>query len=96
MEKKKAVVTQPQTLPAIALRGLVLFPKMVLHFDIGRDKFFQHSLPGFLILYPRYFSLSSSAYNLFNSNILHFLFQDFFSLYFRILVQAFLSGGRQT
>ena len=36
MEKKKAVVTQ--TLPAIALRGLVLFPKMVLHFDIGRDK----------------------------------------------------------
>ena len=38
MEKKKAVVTQPQTLPAIALRGLVLFPKMVLHFDIGREK----------------------------------------------------------
>ena len=36
MEKKKAVVTQ--TLPAIALRGLVLFPKMVLHFDIGREK----------------------------------------------------------
>lgn len=29
---------QNQTLPVIALRGLVLFPKMVLHFDIGRDK----------------------------------------------------------
>lgn len=26
----------PQKLPMIALRGLVLFPKMVLHFDIGR------------------------------------------------------------
>ena len=36
MESKKAVVTQ--TMPAIALRGLVLFPKMVLHFDIGREK----------------------------------------------------------
>lgn len=36
MEKKAVLKTQ--SLPAIALRGLVLFPKMVLHFDIGRDK----------------------------------------------------------
>lgn len=35
MEKKLSVT---QTMPAIALRGLVLFPKMVLHFDIGREK----------------------------------------------------------
>ncbi len=26
------------TLPMLALRGLVLFPKMVLHFDVGREK----------------------------------------------------------
>ena len=26
------------TMPMLALRGLVLFPKMVLHFDVGRDK----------------------------------------------------------
>ncbi|MEG1849119.1 MAG: LON peptidase substrate-binding domain-containing protein [Oscillospiraceae bacterium] len=36
--REKRMVTQNQTLPMIALRGLVLFPKMVLHFDIGRDK----------------------------------------------------------
>lgn len=36
--KEKKTVVQNQTLPAIALRGLVLFPKMVLHFDIGREK----------------------------------------------------------
>lgn len=35
MEKK---LSATQTMPAIALRGLVLFPKMVLHFDIGREK----------------------------------------------------------
>ncbi len=26
------------TMPLISLRGLVIFPKMVLHFDVGRDK----------------------------------------------------------
>lgn len=26
------------TIPMLALRGLVLFPKMVLHFDVGREK----------------------------------------------------------
>lgn len=26
------------TLPALAMRGLVIFPGMVLHFDVGRDK----------------------------------------------------------
>lgn len=29
---------QIATLPVVALRGLVIFPKMVLHFDIGRKK----------------------------------------------------------
>lgn len=29
---------QIATLPIVALRGLVIFPKMVLHFDIGRKK----------------------------------------------------------
>ncbi len=36
--REKRTVIQNQTLPVIALRGLVLFPKMVLHFDIGREK----------------------------------------------------------
>lgn len=27
-----------ETIPMVALRGMVLFPKMVLHFDIGRSK----------------------------------------------------------
>ena len=26
------------TLPAVAMRGIVLFPSMVLHFDVGREK----------------------------------------------------------
>ena len=25
-------------MPMVALRGLVLFPKMILHFDVGREK----------------------------------------------------------
>ena len=29
---------QTATLPVVALRGLVIFPKMMLHFDIGRKK----------------------------------------------------------
>ena len=28
----------PAVLPVLALRGLVLFPEMVLHFDVGRKK----------------------------------------------------------
>ena len=28
----------PQKIPLLALRGLVLFPNMVLHFDVGREK----------------------------------------------------------
>ena len=28
----------PQKIPLLALRGLVLFPNMVLHFDVGRQK----------------------------------------------------------
>lgn len=30
-----------QNMPVIALRGLVVFPKMVLHFDVGREKSIQ-------------------------------------------------------
>lgn len=36
--REKKTVSNFLTLPAIALRGLVIFPKMVLHFDIGREK----------------------------------------------------------
>ena len=35
MEKRPV---ETEVMPAVALRGLVLFPKMVLHFDIGRDR----------------------------------------------------------
>ena len=35
-ENKKELV--PIKLPMLALRGLVLYPKMVLHFDVGREK----------------------------------------------------------
>lgn len=31
----KSTVT---TLPAIAMRGIVMFPSMILHFDVGREK----------------------------------------------------------
>ena len=30
--------TMTMTLPAISLRGLVIFPSMVLHFDVGRER----------------------------------------------------------
>lgn len=39
--RERRTAIQSQSLPVIALRGLVLFPKMVLHFDIGRDKSIQ-------------------------------------------------------
>ena len=29
------------TLPALALRGLVVFPNMVMHFDVGRERSIQ-------------------------------------------------------
>ena len=38
-EKRSAI--QNISMPLIALRGLVLFPKMVLHFDIGRERSIQ-------------------------------------------------------
>ncbi len=40
MARVKAVAkTMPsKKLPLLALRGMVLFPKMVLHFDVGREK----------------------------------------------------------
>ncbi len=31
-------MTKNMTLPAISLRGLVVFPSMVLHFDVGRER----------------------------------------------------------
>ena len=37
MPNEASVQTNP-TFPMIAMRGIVLFPKMVLHFDIGREK----------------------------------------------------------
>lgn len=40
MTQEQIQVTEVQTLrlPAIAIRGLVMFPKMVLHFDVARQK----------------------------------------------------------
>lgn len=39
MAKLKEKVEQlPENMPVLALRGLVLFPRMVLHFDVGREK----------------------------------------------------------
>ncbi len=38
MAKVKAVKQASSRLPLLALRGMVLFPKMVLHFDVGREK----------------------------------------------------------
>ena len=32
------IIQDIQTLPAVALRGLVMFPGMTLHFDVGRKK----------------------------------------------------------
>ena len=28
----------PVTMPAVALRGLTVFPNMLLHFDVGREE----------------------------------------------------------
>ena len=39
MEKNtKNTEMKPVRVPVLALRGLVLFPHMVLHFDVGREK----------------------------------------------------------
>ncbi|MDY4541919.1 MAG: endopeptidase La, partial [Candidatus Ventricola sp.] len=38
MAKPKKKRTQPVTLPMLPLRGLMVFPHMVLHFDVGRKK----------------------------------------------------------
>ena len=38
MAKPKKKHTQPVTLPMLPLRGLMVFPYMVLHFDVGRKK----------------------------------------------------------
>ena len=36
-EAKKAAAA-PQELPMLALRGLVVFPKVIIHFDVAREK----------------------------------------------------------
>ena len=38
MARPKKKRTQPVTLPMLPLRGLMVFPHMVLHFDVGRKK----------------------------------------------------------
>ena len=38
MAKPKKKRTQPVSLPMLPLRGLMVFPHMVLHFDVGRKK----------------------------------------------------------
>ena len=38
MAKPKKISTQPVSLPMLPLRGLMVFPYMVLHFDVGRKK----------------------------------------------------------
>lgn len=35
---KKTEQDQPVRIPLLAMRGMVLFPQMVLHFDVGREK----------------------------------------------------------
>lgn len=38
MDKKNKKGMEPARMPVIAIRGLVLFPRMVLHFDVAREK----------------------------------------------------------
>ena len=38
MAKPKKKHTEPVSLPMLPLRGLMIFPHMVLHFDVGRKK----------------------------------------------------------
>ena len=38
MAKSKKYSTQPVSLPMLPLRGLMVFPYMVLHFDVGRKR----------------------------------------------------------
>ena len=38
MAKPKKNKTEPVSLPMLPLRGLMVFPHMVLHFDVGRKK----------------------------------------------------------
>ena len=36
IEQNKTVKTQA-TMPALALRGITVFPNLLLHFDVGRE-----------------------------------------------------------
>ena len=36
--EKETLDLEIRTLPMIAMRGIVLFPNMILHFDVGRKK----------------------------------------------------------
>ena len=37
MSEEKLTVAEGRTLPAVALRGLTVFPNMLIHFDVGRE-----------------------------------------------------------
>ena len=36
-EEEKTETVPMQTMPALALRGLTVYPKMMVHFDVGRE-----------------------------------------------------------
>ena len=36
-EEEKIVTNEKQTMPALALRGLTIYPQMMVHFDVGRE-----------------------------------------------------------
>ena len=37
LSEEKLTVAEGRTLPAVALRGLTVFPNMLIHFDVGRE-----------------------------------------------------------
>ena len=39
-------LNRQQTMPALALRGLTVFPQMLLHFDVGRQASIQARVHG--------------------------------------------------
>ena len=45
-------LNRQQTMPALALRGLTVFPQMLLHFDVGRQASIQALDETFTALEP--------------------------------------------
>ena len=37
IKQNEVIVMTEQTMPVMALRGLTVFPNMLLHFDVGRE-----------------------------------------------------------